>query len=34
MGLVTRHANLVAYIDRVKNHFFATNTWPVPEMAM
>ena len=32
--LINRHANLVAYIDRVKKRFFATNTWPVPEMAM
>lgn len=34
VNLVRKHANLVAYMDRIKSTFFAENKWPMPEMAM
>ncbi|MBA3068839.1 MAG: glutathione S-transferase family protein [Hyphomonas sp.] len=32
-GLIRRHANLVAYMDRIKARYFARNLWPSFEMA-
>lgn len=32
-GLVRGHTNLVGYMDRMKDRYFAKNRWPVPEMA-
>ena len=32
-GLVRGHTNLVGYMDRMKDRYFAKNLWPVPEMA-
>lgn len=31
-GLVHKHANLVAYIDRMKTRYFADIDWPVSYM--
>lgn len=33
IGLVRGHTNLVGYMDRMKDRYFAKNLWPVPEMA-
>ena len=32
-SLVRGHTNLVGYMDRMKDRYFAKNRWPVPEMA-
>lgn len=32
-GLVRGHTNLIGYMDRMKDRYFAKNHWPVPEMA-
>tara|TARA_R110000868_G_scaffold30800_1_gene113548 strand:+ start:6322 stop:7047 length:726 start_codon:yes stop_codon:yes gene_type:complete len=32
-GLVRGHTNLVGYMDRMKDRYFAKNLWPVPAMA-
>lgn len=32
-GLVRSHGNLVDYMDRVKDRYFARNLWPEPEFA-
>ena len=32
-SLVRGHTNLIGYMDRMKDGYFAKNHWPVPEMA-